>query len=642
MEPMRGRIIFVGVVLALLWGCLVFRGADLQLFPHEKLSRLKERIFETTVRTNPRRGMIYDQKGRELAVSLPSHSLFADPGAVQKPYYTAGRLARLFRRPKKVFLKKLLSKKKRFVWIRRHLSLEEMKTVQSWRLKGLHFIQETKRFYTGGRSLSQVMGFTGVDGQGLEGVEKQYDETLKGLERRVIMKRDARGRPLFSAFTPFIHRLSGFDVYLTIDRDLQFYLEKELIRAVKKSSAKSALGIVMDVETAEIRAMVNVPNYNPNTPLSAVSKHRRNRSVTDIYEPGSVLKTFAVASALENGLLPGKQYPTHNGLLQLDGEMIREADPKKKFKPFLNMSEILAFSSNIGAVEVALDVGPDKLRQTLWKFGFGQKTGIAFPGEAGGIFRSLPWRPIETATISFGHGIAVTALQTAVAYSALANGGLLRTPRLVWKIHNPYTGEEQYFKTKTVRRAVSERTSRLMTVMLAGATAQGATGFRASVSGHLTAGKTGTAQKVDFKKGGYRKGEYISSFAGFIPAHKPKFVIYVAIDGAKDNFYASSVAAPVFSETASYAMRRAGLSPVLLSEKDFVSKGIVDAPRPHRSPASIGRVPDLKGLSLREVLNRSDKSDLQFRFYGSRKVIRTIPFAGQALPKDKKITVIMN
>ena len=643
MEPMKNRIVFVGAVLALLWFCLVFRGMDLQLLPHERLSWLKEQIFETTLKINPRRGMIYDRNGRELALSIPSQSLFADPQIVKEPYYAAKKLSRLFNHSQKVFLRKLLNEKKRFVWIKRHLSAEDMKTVRSWKLKGLHFIRETKRFYTGGPSLSQVLGFTGIDGQGLEGIEKQYDKVLRGVEQKLIVKRDARGRPLF-AFTSFVHRMSGSDVYLTIDRDTQVYFERELSRAIKRSSARSAGGVILDVETGEALALVNIPNYDPNQPLSGRSSFRRNRVVTDIYEPGSTLKTFTLAAALENGISPSKSYSTHDGALTIGKEVIREADKKKRFNPFLNLSEILALSSNVGAAEVALDVGAKMLRKTLWNFGFGRKTGVKFPGEARGILHPLPWRPIEIATVGFGHGIAGTALQIANAYSALANGGLLKKPIFVKKIQNPYTGEEKHFKTSVIQRAVDEKTAQLLTLMLAGATEEASTGFRAAVSGHLTAGKTGTAQQVNLKEGGYKTGEYISSFAGFIPVHKPKFVIYVVINGARDHFYASDLAAPVFSETAFYAVRKAGLSPILFTEKDFISfsSEAVETSKFQRSPASIGKTPDLKGLSLREALSKVQGMGIELKFYGSRRVIRTIPFAGQDLPLDKKVTVILN
>ena len=642
MEAMKKRIFFVLFSFAIVWLILIVRVVHLQVLPHKKLNQLKNQIFETTLKTKPRRGVIYDRKGKELAISIPSQSLFADPKLLEQPYYCAKKIAQMFKKPKKQILKKLLNKKRRFVWLQRHLTEEQVKKVKSWKLKGLYFIKEPKRFYTKGDSLSQVLGFTDVDGRGLEGIEKQYDDFLKGVEQKFIVKRDAKGRPLFADFTFLINRVSGFDLYLTIDSDLQFYLEKELKQAIIKSSADSALGLVLDVKTAEILAMVNVPNYNPNQPLKINSFYRRNRTVTDVFEPGSTMKTFTVASALEQGILPKKTYSTHGGKLVLSGETIREADLKKKFSPQLNLSEILALSSNIGAAGVALDVGAKKLRKTLVKFGFGQKTGIDFVGERKGILHELPWRAIQTGTVSFGHGVAVTALQMASAYSAIANGGVLQKPLLVRSIRNSYTGEERHFSTEKIKKSISEKTSRLLTVMLAGVTEKNATGFKAKVSGYLTAGKTGTAQKVDLQKGGYKSGEYISSFVGFIPAHKPKFVIYIVIDGAKDNFYASSVAAPVFSDVASYAVRKAGLSPIVINEKDFISSEEAQVFTRGLASTPSHRVPNLKGLSLREVLAQMKGQDVKLKFYGSQRVIRTIPFAGEALPASKQITVILN
>ena len=250
---------------------------------------------------------------------------------------------------------------------------------------------------------------------------------------------------MFMDFSPFAEQVSGFDLYLTIDSDLQFYLEKELAQAIQKSKAKSAVGVILSAENSEVWAMANVPNYNPNTPFKGNGFYRRNRTLTDIFEPGSALKTFTIISALQKGLSPSKLYANQGGKLKVGNSVIREAEPDKKFKPFLNLSEILAFSSNVGSASLALDVGDQKLRETFLKFGFGEKTGIDFPGEAEGLLRALPWRPIETATISFGHGIAGTALQVANAYGAIANGGMLMRPFLAKSLRNPYTGEERVF-----------------------------------------------------------------------------------------------------------------------------------------------------------------------------------------------------
>ena len=673
-QIIRQRILFVISVFFVLWFILFLRSAWLQLLPNSKLSKLQNKQFERTVTLKPRRGNIYDRNNKELAVSIPSQSLFADPQRMTEPYYTAKKLARLFKKPRKIYLKKLLNKNRRFVWIKRHLNEKELKQIKSWNLEGLYFLKESKRFYTNESSLSQVLGFTGVEGQGLEGIEKQYEDTLKGESQKILIQRDARGRPLFRDFSPFISKVSGYDVHLSIDSDLQFYLENGLKQAIKKSKAESAIGLILSAETSEILAMANLPNYKSNEARSYSSHQRRNRAVTDIFEPGSTLKTFTVISALQNGINPTKKYSSQEGILEIGSNVITEADPKKKFKPFLNLSDILAFSSNVGAGSLALDIGEKKLRKTFKDFGFGRKTGIDFPGEAKGLLRDLPWREIETATISFGHGIASTSLQVANAYTAIANGGWLKQPLLVKKIRNPYTGEEKLFKAKKIRRVLTKDLARILSLMLISVTEEQGTGVLANVSGYFTAGKTGTAQKVDLKNKGYKKGEYISSFAGFIPAHKPKFVIYLMIDGAKDNFYASSLVAPLFSKVASFSVRQAGLLPTVLGKEDIIlarEKGFLiedqekiknkrikkqKVSNTKRSKKSIRNIateeekaltkqniffmPELKGLSVRQALKKLNDQEFNIKIQGSGRLLKSIPKSGQALDKKETITLI--
>ena len=643
MKLMKSRILFIMYSLGFVFFVLIIKSASLQLFPQDRLTKLKARLFETTVKITPRRGVIYDRYGKELAISTSSQSLFADPYKVKEPYYIAKKLSSSLNLPRGKLLSKLSNKKRRFLWLKRHLTEQEVKIVKSFKFEGIYFIKESKRFYTKGKSLSQVLGFTDIDGHGLEGIEKKYDKILQGIEQRVLVKRDARGRPLFSDFTPFISQVSGFDVYLTIDSDLQFYFEKELSKAIHSSKAESAMGLVLSVDSSEILAMINIPNYDPNHLKKVKNKNSiRNRAITDMLELGSVLKTFTVISAIQSGLAPSKKYPTHNGKLKIGKKIIREAEDDKKFNPLLTMTEILSYSSNVGAASIALDIGPEKLRKTLSKFGFGQKTGINFQGESKGVLKELPWRPIETATISFGHGISSTALQVANAYTSIANGGLLKKPRIIKQIRNPYNGEEKTFKEKIIRRVLKEDESQTVTLMLTSVTEENGTGFQAIVPGYLTAGKTGTAQKVNFKKGGYKDSEYISSFVGFIPAHKPKYVVYVVIDGAKNNFYASTLAAPVFSKISSYAVRKAGLSPTLFQKKDFIlAQSNKKEKKAERTLAFADRVPDLKGLTLREVLSKVQNKGINLKIHGFNRVIRTIPFAGKPMPSSKTLTVIL-
>ena len=642
---LQSRISFVIFVFGALWLLLILKGAYLQLIPQPKLSQLKRKLFDRTVELKPKRGNIYDRNHKELAISIPSQSLFADPSQMTEPYYAAKKLSQLLNQPKKALLKKLLNKNRRFVWIKRHLSEQEAKTIKSWRLEGLHFLKESKRFYTNKDSLSQVLGFTGVEGQGLEGIEKQYDEILTGESQKVLIQRDARGRPLFKDFSPFIEKVSGYDVHLTIDSRLQFYLEKVLEKGRSQSEALSAMGIILSAQTAEILAMANIPNYNPNQIKKSLAETRRNRTVTDLFEPGSTLKTFTIISALQQGIDPKKNYPSHDGRLEIDSHVIKEANPKKKFKEFLNLTDILALSSNIGASLVALELGDKNLRKTLKDFGFGSKTGVDFPGESSGLLKKPPWRDIETATISFGHGMASTALQMANAYTTIASGGVLKQPRLVKKISNPYTGEEQVFETKRIRKVLDKKTAQALILKLMAVTEQNGTGFLAQVPGYFTAGKTGTAQKVNLESKGYKKGEYISSFAGFIPAHKPQFVIYLVVDGAKKNFYASHLTAPLFAELASYTLRQAEIAPTILKEENIVrqiagikkdsDKSFDSLSRSHSKSNFI--MPQLEGQSLRQVLNALSQKNVPLKIQGSGYLVKSQPAPGEPIPKGTKI-----
>lgn len=657
-QTIKSRISFLIFFFALLWLSLFIRSAYLQLLPHQKLSQLKNKLFDRTAVLKPRRGSLYDRNNKELAISIPSQSLFADPSQMEEPYYVAKKLSQVFKTSRKSYLKKLLNKKRRFVWLKRHLSEKEAREVKSWNLKGLYFLKENKRFYTNGASLSQVLGFTGSEGQGLEGIEKQYDKALKGEPQKVLIQRDARGRPLFKDFTPFISKISGYDVHLTIDSDLQFYLEKTLQKGIKKSQADSGLAVLLSAQNSEILAMANFPYYDANQAVKLSAHKRRNRAVTDIFEPGSTMKTFAVISALKKGISPAKLYPTKGGKIKIDSHIISEAERKKEMKAFLNMSEILSLSSNVGISSIALELGSKNLRKSLLNFGFGQKTGVDFPGEAKGVLRELPWRDLETATISFGHGVAATGLQIANAYAVIANGGFLKRPRLVKKIKNPYTGEEKVFQTQTIKQALSKEEALSLSLMLTNVTERpDGTGALAKVPGYLVAGKTGTAQKVDLKNKGYKKGEYISSFVGFIPAHKPQFVVYIMVDGAKKNFYASGLTAPLFSEVASYIVRQAGLSPSILKKENILSERLpaggsskafwtkkslkkkLSKEKPSDTTDSLADtfiMPDLKGLSLKQSLKKLSKYDLKLQIKGAGYLIESWPAPGESVSKKQR------
>jgi cell division protein FtsI (penicillin-binding protein 3) len=627
-----------------LWGVLIVRAGLLQMLPDSRLDNLKKRQFETSLQIRTRRGAIIDRQGNELAASVPAYSLFADPKLIKDSYGLAKRLAKNFGLPEKSTRKRLRERRRRFIWLKRQMSEAERDMVKKWDEPGLGFIEEPKRVYPNGGLLSQVLGFVGSEGSGLEGLELEYNKDLQGKLKQVLLPRDARGRPLLADGRSVTEVPDGADLELTIDYEAQFNLEQELHSVVEKFDATSAMGIVMDAQTSEILAMANLPLSNA-----------RNRLVTDAFEPGSIMTTFVIASALrENLVRPSTRYFCEGGRWKIGDKWIKEATAQEKFE-WLNVTEILANSSNIGTAKIAFDIGAQRLFQGLTDFGFGAKTGIDLPGETRGIVNPLPWRPHLLSNISFGQGIAVTPMQMIAAYGAIANGGVLKTPLLVKRVHRASDEEPQEFTAQEIRRVLTPTDSATMRLMLTAATEEKATGWNARIPGYHVAGKTGTAQKVDPVKGGYMPNSYVSSFAGFVPAHNPRYVILVAIDDPKKAYYGSQVAAPVFSRIAQYMVRRAGLPPVLFTENNMVhgqgsserkradlqTKAIADLKASVETEAASGMFPNLLGLTLREALARVRGQTKQIEVRGHGVVVRTVPASGAAVTKSHRVTLVL-
>lgn len=634
---MKSRILIVFMGMVFLWTLMILRGAYLQIIPNQKLASLQKRQFATTVEVSGRRGLIVDRNGRELAASVAAQSVFADPAIMEQPRATARRLAKLLKIPRSELTAKLRQKDRRFIWIKRQISDEEAATIRKWEIRGLGLVEEPRRVYPNNHLLSQMIGFVGREGEGLEGIELKFNPVLVGEKRKVILPRDARGRPLLPEGGLLTNVSDGARLELTVDSQLQFIVEKELADAVNLHQADGAVGVVLDPRTGEVLAMAGSP-----------TSEKRNRAITDAFEAGSVLKTFVVASAIrEANIKPSTKFNCEGGRMKIGDRWIREADAQHEFG-WLTVSEILAFSSNIGTAKIAMELGADQLYQSLVDFGFGQKLGIDLPGEAKGILHPLPWRPHLLSNISFGHGLAVTPLQIAAAYAAIANGGVLKKPYVVKRVSR---GEEEIeYQPADLRRVLSEDQAATMRLMLRAATMEHATGVKARIPGYPVAGKTGTAQKVDLEKGGYQKGAYISSFAGFVPANAPKYVIFVAIDNPRKDYYASQVAAPVFARIAQYAVRQSGEAPVLLSERNLIKEA--DPRRAVQAEAlakitdgtlgsEAGVIPNLSGLTLREVYQRLRGSGLKIETRGRGIVTSTHPGAGAEPPANKKIRVFL-
>lgn len=634
---MKSRLAVLFLVFVFIWCALVFRGLSLKVFPGERLTKLQKRQFETSLVIKSKRGALLDSQHKELAVSVASYSLFADPKLIESKRWVARTLAPHLGMSSANVFQKIKSRERRFTWLARQLSKQQREKIEKLKIKGLGFVEEPKRVYPNNELFSQVLGFTGRDGNGLEGLEYQLEDILSGSKKQIVVPRDARGRPLVDDARLLFDVSDGRDVILTVDSEIQFHLEKELLAAIEQHSATGAVGLILNAKTSEILAMANAPLYNPNEPARFRPEERKNRVVTDAFEPGSTMKPFVVAAGLMDGKFkPSTYYDCEGGRMKVADRWITEADSHHKYDR-LTVSEILAKSSNIGSAKLGFDVTDKRLYEYLKKLGFGEKSPLDFPGVAAGSLKAPPWNRHLLSNISFGHGISATPLQVAAAYAALANGGVWTPPRIVKGFRDPKTGEVQHQEIPEGQEVFSRDVASTLTLMLTQATSTEGTGAFARVPGYPVAGKTGTAQKVDMNHGGYIKGEYISSFAGFIPSHDPQYVIYIAIDSPQGKeYYGSRVAAPVFSRVGSYLMRKSGLAPVLITDKNVIEndqhvgaqgKALASIQNLLRQSEADG-LPDVVGMSLREALNRLRESQVDVKITGSGVVVKMSPEKG--------------
>ena len=643
---MRSRIIVVFFCFFLIWSGLLVRSLYLQILPNENIKRMRARQSGTVVKLEPRRGDIVDRNGRELAASVASYSLFSDPKLVESPKRLAIKLAAVLKVSPRDLVKKLRDDRRRFVWIERRLTKEIRDQIDRWNEPGLGFVEEGRRIYPHETLLSQTIGLVGKEGAGLEGLEAKFETQLHGEEKRLVLQKDALGRPLLVNGQVFAERPSGQTLQLTVDTELQYFLEEELHQVTDDREAERAVGVVMDPKTGEILAMGSYPTFNSNTAPDANGNGRRNTAITDVFEPGSTLKAFPVAGALRaKKIQPNSKIYCEKGKFQVDGKWIRESDTKHKWE-WLSVSEVLEHSSNIGATKIGFQLGQEELRHTLTDFGFGEKTGIELPGETRGILPALPWRQHHFSNISFGHGIAVSPIQVAAAYSVIANGGIWRAPTLVKGLLNPETKEVRSVEPRPERRVLSVADAATLRIMLTGVTSEFGTGTKARVPGFIVAGKTGTAQKVDPNGRGYLKGAFISSFAGLVPANDPQFVIYIAVDSAKKGHFGADVAAPVFNRVAEFALRRWGVSPTVITEKDVIQASagpsLTRLAVEELKKQQVESIPDLRGMTVREVLDRVNGQNLNVELVGNGVVSSTSPAAGEGLPVDRRVRVVFS
>jgi cell division protein FtsI/penicillin-binding protein 2 len=507
----------------------------------------------------PRRGSIYDREGQPLAVSMEARTIYATPYAVTEPEATAEALAGVLGGTAEDYIPQL-TKDSGFAYIGRKVDMERAAAVEALELPGIGFLEDSRRTYPSGELACQILGFVGIDDDGLAGLESYYDELLGGRPGTVLAERDPFGRPIPGGIMRYEEPVNGQNMVLTIDKDIQYELQAGLAEAVKTWGAKGGSAVVMKADTGEILAAGTVPGFNPNDYGEAEPYTFRNRVLTDAYEPGSTMKPFTAAAALEAGLYePGTAFKLPPSIKVAD-RTIGESHPR----PTKNwtLTQIITFSSNVGAVKLGQALGEEGLYDGLAAFGFDRSTGVDFPGESAGYLPPVEvWSPSTIGNVPFGQGVSSTQLQLARAYAVIANGGELVTPHFLKEIPDDAGAELSWPK----ERVLSEETAAQSREILATVVTEG-TGEAAAVEGYTVAGKTGTAQKARSDGGGYAEGKYVASFAGFLPVEDPQVVIVVAIDEPSNAIYGGAVAGPTFSRLAEFSVSHLRIPPSSVRE----------------------------------------------------------------------------
>lgn len=555
-RPPIGRLVALLCIMSLALVAIFVRLAVLTV---GEAGHLRERATDQRVQTvvlPAQRGEILDRSGGRLALSIPARDVYADPRYVVDAWGTASRLAPILGEPVGGLVE-ALSADTTFVYLARHLDLEIAERVADMRLPGIGFLEVSKRYYPAGPVASQVLGFVGIDGDGLAGLENHYQDLLAGTagERTVELGRD--GQAIAGGIYQERAPVAGWSLVTTIDRDLQYQAQAALEAAVVQQRARGGTVIVMDPRTGDVLAMASYPWFDPNAFEEARPGAIRNRAVTDAFEPGSTNKVITAAAAVQERAIPLDLALSVPWTMQVGEFTIHDAHPHALLQ--MTLGDVIARSSNIGAVQIANRVGPDDMATYLSQFGLGSQTGVGFPGEATGI--TVPfyrWDDVILATTAYGQGITATPLQMASVFATIANDGRWVRPRLVRARVDP-AGTRHDAASSPTRRVVSVRTARIVSRMLAFAVEHG-TGANAQVPGYQVAGKTGTARIPLKQAPGYVEGEYLASFIGFLPAGDPQVVIAAMLDRPAQR-YGSVAAAPLFQRVARAAAARLGIEP---------------------------------------------------------------------------------
>src|SRR6266446_1016128 len=667
-------LIIAGV--ALLWMAAVFaRLGYLQLYRHSEYLARAQRQQQRTIEITPERGAIYDRNMRPLAMSIPVDSAFAVPAELADEHLAARLLSSVLNIPPEA-LEARFESSRSFVWVMRKLPPEKAEAIAALNLKGIYFQKENQRFYPKRDLAAHVLGFVDVDEKGLGGIEYELDSQIRGKSEKIIVMADARQRWFDGGEA---QRERGANVILTLDEKVQYIAERELAAAMAKTHALAGTVIVMNPNNGEILGLANWPKFNPNVANEVPAEARMNRAVTALYEPGSTFKLITLAAAFDQGITrPGEVFDCENGAVYVAGHRIRD------HKPFgmLNVADILARSSDVGAIKIALRLGAPKFYDYIRAFGFGQLTGVDLPGESKGILRRLEnWSAISIGSISMGQEVGVTPIQLISAVSAIANGGMLYKPHVVAELRreNQLAPPEGLPAPAEPKKAIRPETAATLRRLMEGVVLEG-TGKLAHLDGWTAAGKTGSAQKIDPATGRYSRTQLIASFTGFAPIINPAVTILVSLDSPVGQHEGGQVAAPVFKRIAEQVLpyldvpRDVPIGPRLVQAayknretsdsatlEDFTPadfSGQPDQP-PAESPATKSKagisqmphvtvaveeggdieVPDFSGKTMREVTEICLRLGLDPIVIGSSLATNQAPAPGAKVKRGAKVTV---
>ncbi|MFC1620778.1 peptidoglycan D,D-transpeptidase FtsI family protein [Candidatus Omnitrophota bacterium] len=551
--PRIRKLLYCLLVLFVLLGARLF---CVQLGAAKPLSKIASSQYKTFSCILPRRGVIYDRNLKELAGSINLNSIFIDPLMMEDKGSAVASLAKVLDIDAGKLLHKL-NNQKRFVWVARKISPDKEMALRRLSIKGVGFVKEPQRVYPNATLASHIIGFVGVDDDGLEGIELKFDKFLKGTVGWRYGIRDAKKREVPGYEYREIPPADGNDVVLTIDSIVQAFAERELGNAFKDRNAQGAMIVAMDPYTGDILALANRPTYDPNKIQEYPVEARRNRVICDFFEPGSSFKTVTASAVLAEGVVkPEDEFFCENGEFKWSRHTYHDHKPHG----WLAFKDVIKYSSNIGTMKSAIKLGEKRLYRYIKRFGFGKKTGIALPGEVEGIIRHpRQWSKLSLCSISMGQELTVNALQLACAISTVANGGYYVKPRIVSRVQDKAGGVIEKFEPKKMHRVIPEKTAFELREILRGVVEDG-TGKRAEVDGYFPAGKTGTAQKIE-PDGTYSHRKFTASFVGFLPFDKPRFVLVVIMDEPRPAYYGGTVCAPVFQKVAGELMRYYKIEP---------------------------------------------------------------------------------